>query len=254
MKKRWMAMLSVATLVLGLLAPCGEAFAKKKEKYYNFEDLTERYAIGANIKMDGYGDGFHSKLVFVAKPECGISFGIQYDVDALPPYKCKYSLLVEDIYSNQPGGQFYFRPSTVKLKKGKFYNLMMALDKTGHFSVYFDHKKIGTYYNQEIAGKLVYPRVEGCGKHNGDVVLTEFKNIDLKIGPYDMVELFSPYRLDTAPNIKSIIKSPARIIIQGHLNGILPTQDWDSAYEEVSGIVQYHLEDIDDDNFDYGFD
>ena len=126
------------------------------------------------------------------------------------------------------------------------------MDKKGHYNVYFNHQKIGSYYNQEMAGKLVYPRVEGCGKHNGDIVLTEFKNIGLKIGPYNMAELFSPYRLDTAPNIKSKIKSPTRVIIEGHLNGILPTQDWDSAYEEVSGIVQYHL-DVLDDNFEYNY-
>ena len=252
--KRWTAILSVAALVLGLLAPGGEAFAKaKKQKYYDFEDITDRYAISADIKMDGYGDGFHSKLVFVAKPESGISFGIQYDKDALPPYTSKYSLIVEDIYSNQPGWQFYFRPSTIELKKGKFYNLMMSLNKKGYFSVYFDHHKIGTYYNERMAGKLVYPRVEGCGKHNGDIVLTEFKNIDLKIGPYDLIDLYTPYRLDTAPMIKSRIKSRSRVLIQGHLNGLLPFQDWDSAYEDVSGIVQYHLEDVEDSDFDYGF-
>ncbi len=248
-------------MAAGLFMPGTDVCAKKKpkknshktEKTYKFKDLKERYAIGADIKMDGYGDGFHSKLVFVAKPECGISFGIQYDIDALPPYKGRYSLLVEDIHTNQPGGQLYFRPSPVKLKKGKFYNLMMGLDTKGNYNVYFNHKKIASYYNQEMAGKLIYPRVEGCGKHNGDIVLTEFKNIDLKIGPYDMVEMFSPYRLDTAPNIKSRIKSPSKVIIQGHLNGILPTQDWDSAYEDVSGIVQYHLDVLDDD-FEYNFD
>ncbi|MBR1628569.1 MAG: hypothetical protein IJ679_04770 [Lachnospiraceae bacterium] len=261
MKKRLITILTLATLALGVCAPCGEAFAKKQtkakqvkqEKTYQFEDLKERYAMSADIKMNGYGDGFHSKLVFVARPECGISFGIQYDVDAHPPFKSNYALLVEDIYSNQPGGQFYFRPADVLLKPNKFYNLMMGLDNKGHFSVYFDHKKIASYYNGQIAGKLIYPRVEGCGKHNGDIVSTEFRNVDIKIGPYDLVELFTPHRIDTAPNIKSRIKNPSHVIIEGHLSDILPTQDWDSAYEQVSGIVQYNFEDIEDDDFDYGF-
>lgn len=244
MKRR--ILFTVLALIMGLCVPSMEGSAAKKQKKWEFDDLKDKYVIAANVKVDGYGVGYHSKLVFVAQPECAVSFGIQYDDDAWPPYKSRLALLFEDIYSNkhEPGEQVYYRPSDVKLKINKYYHLMMAMDKKGKADVYFNHKKIATYRNKKMAGKDIFPRVEGCAKYNGDIVKTEFKNIQVKIKDYDDLDFLDTTHFDTAPNIKSTVLNPSHVLVQGYLSGLNPGEHWDSAYESVSGIVQYDISDI----------
>lgn len=252
MRKRFLAGILAAVMAIGLCVPAFDADAakkksKKEEKKYTFEDMDEDvadYVIEANVRLLGKGDGYHAKLVFVT-PTSGFSYGIQYDNGASPPYTGRAMLIAENIKSNNPGGQKYDRPREIEVHLGKTYHLMMALDEDGKIYTFFNGKKIGTYVNKKLAFKYnreIRPRVEASGKHNGDIVNADFSHIDIRDGDVDGVEAFWPYSIDTASKIKSTIKEDSHVSIYGKLTGLRPGEDWDSAYEAVSGIVQYNFD------------
>ena len=175
--KRNLLILYTMVMIAGCFVTSMDVCAKHKAKKWTIDDVKSTYAIESDVRLDGYGDGYHAKLVMVT-PLSGISFGIQYDTNAYVPYKNRLALLFENIYSNNPGEQFYYRPSNVKMKFGKTYHLMMTLNKKdGRASVFFNHRKLATYVNKRLKNKEVDLRVEGSCKHNGDIIKSEFKNV-----------------------------------------------------------------------------
>ncbi len=86
------------------------------------------------------------------------------------------------------------------------------------------------------------PQVEVSGKHNGDRVGAEFTNIRVKDDMVDTVEAFLAFPIHTASRIKSRIYSNSHVVLRGVLTGLKPGEDWDSAYDRVSGIVRYTFE------------
>ena len=86
------------------------------------------------------------------------------------------------------------------------------------------------------------PQVEVSGKHNGDRVRADFTNIRVKDDMVDTVEAFLAYPINTASKIKSEIHSNSHVTLSGVLTGLKPGEDWDSAYDRVSGIVRYTFE------------
>lgn len=244
MKNRLKACITAAVLCVTTLAPAAQTTAA--EKKWTVENVPSRYAIEADVKLLGDGVGSHAKLVLVS-PKSGVSFGIQYDKGARAPYTGRAMLIMENIKSNDPGGQKYYWPNDIEVDLGKYYHLMLALDENGRADVYLDHKKVATYNNKMLkndGGDLeIRPRVEASAKYNGDVVDAAFKNIEIKDDEITVVDIFDAYRIDTCKDIKSRITSTGNVSIYGKLSGLTEEQDWDSAYEAVSGIVQFNYDD-----------
>ena len=119
---------------------------------------------------------------------------------------------------------------------------MVSLDNRGNINTYFNGRIIGTYHNSKLAGKKIRPRVEASAKHNGDVVDVDFSHIRIKDDPIDEVYAFWPYEIDTAKRINSKIINNTHVKIYGKLTDLKEGEDWDSAYEAVSGIVQFNFE------------
>ncbi len=253
MNNRWKACALAAAMLVTTLAPGMSTTAA--EKKWTVENVDSRYAIEADVKLLGDGVGSHAKLVLVS-PESGVSFGIQYDKGARAPYTGRAMLIMENIKSNDPGGQKYYWPDDIEVHLGKYYHLMLALNEEGRADVYLEHKKIASYYNKKLKNPYeeleIRPRVEASAKYNGDVVDAVFKNIEIKDDEITVVDTFDAYRIDTCKDIKSTITSTGNVSIYGKLSGLTNDQDWDSAYEAVSGIVQFnyddYAEDYDDDD------
>lgn len=246
MKRRFSAvfvgMLLVTALWCNSFTACAFKSARNlPQKRYTFEEVDAAHVIAAKVNLMGLGDGYHAKIVF-ATPKSAFSFGIQYDNGASAPYTGRAMLITENIASNDPGGQKYDRPRNIELHIGKTYDLMMSLDKRGNIITFLNTKPVGRYTNKKLIGKKVRPRVEACGKHNGDIVDAEFSQVRIKDGKIDEVYAFMPYVLDTASNIKSRIVDSSHIYIHGKLSDIPADADWDSAYNSVSGIVQYNFD------------
>ena len=233
-----------AALCVTTLAPAVQTTAA--EKKWTVENVPSRYAIEADVKLLGDGVGSHAKLVLVS-PKSGVSFGIQYDKGARAPYTGRAMLIMENIKSNDPGGQKYYWPNDIEVDLGKYYHLMLALDEDGRADVYLNYRKVASYNNKMLKnedGDLeIRPRVEASAKYNGDVVDAAFKNIEIKDDEITVVDIFDAYRIDTCKDIKSRITSTGNVSIYGKLSGLTEAQDWDSAYEAVSGIVQFNYDD-----------
>ncbi len=196
-------------------------------------------AIEADVVLTGSGTGYHAKLV-VATPLSAVSFGIQYDSYAVAPYTGKAMALVENVASNNAGGQVYTRPGNKQLKLGKTYHMMLTVNKDGTGSVYLDYKKIGGFSNKGLVNQFLYLRVEGSARLNGDRVNARFKNIRCKTGgKYDPGKIWTTSNFDTCPTIKSKVKKDGSISINGHLSGLPAGGDWDNQYGIVSGIRQF---------------
>ena len=248
MKREFVTKVLAAILALALsvtlTCPVLDAQAKgksKKQKEYTISNVKAADAIEADVRLLGDGVGSHAKLVLVS-PKSGVSVGIQYDRGAREPYAGKAMLLVENIRHNNEGGQRYYWPLPTELHMGKYYHLMLSLSRKGDIGVYFNRRKVASYKNKDLAGREVSPRVEASAKYNGDVVDADFKNIRIKDGSIKDIDIYDAFRIDTAKQIKSRIRNNSHVSIYGHLTGLKNGQDWDSAYEAVSGIVQYNLQ------------
>ncbi|MGN0160261.1 MAG: hypothetical protein ACI4AQ_02605 [Lachnospiraceae bacterium] len=197
-------------------------------------------SIEADVSLSGSGTGFHAKLV-MCTPTSAVSYGIQYDSCAAAPYTGKTMALVENIGSNNPGGQSYFRPGNVELQLDQSYHMMLTLNRDGSGSVYLDCNKIGDFYNPNLAYQdIVYLRVEGSGRKNGDSVYATFNNIRLKVnGTYQSGKEWGMHEFQQNPSIGSAAYSTSNIVISGYVSGIGDNEDWDSRYNDVSGIIQF---------------
>lgn len=196
-------------------------------------------SIQADMSLTGSGTGYHAKLV-ICTPTSAVSFGIQFDEWAARPYTGKTMALLENIGSNNPGGQTYVRPGNVELQLGETYHMMVTLNKDGTGAVYLNCQKLGDYYNPGLANQgIVYLRVEGSGRKEGDSVYATFHNIKLKTnGTYYAGKEWGTYEFQNCQTISSAAYSQSEVSIGGYISGI-GDGDWDSRYNEVSGIIQF---------------
>ena len=85
--------------------------------------------------------------------------------------------------------------------------------------------------------------MEGSARKNGDSVKAVFSNIRLKgNGKYDAAKSWGTHDFTTNKGVKSNASAFAgtgTIAISGKIKGIGSSEDWDSAYEKVSGIIQF---------------
>lgn len=199
---------------------------------------TKAYmAIEADIKMSGSGTGYHSKLV-MATPTSAVSYGIQYDQHAAAPYTGKAMAMIENVSSNNAGGQRYSRPGDISLDLGKTHHMMMTVDEKGNGDVYLDYKKIGSFSQPNLTQGGCYLRIESSARLNGDSVDATFSNIKCKFhGTYDPQKVlgWTEFKQNQGLNYQS--KKDGSIRIFGTIQGI--HGDWDSDYNSVSEILQF---------------
>ncbi len=209
---------------------------KKGATLANTKALT---AIEADITLTGSGTGYHAKLV-LCTPTSAVSYGIQYDKCASAPYTGKAMAMIENVASNAAGGQSYSRPGNRELQPGKTYHMMMTVDKKGNGNVYLNYKKIGSFSNAGLANQAVYIRVEGAVRLNGDQVKATFDNIKLRQGgKLEADKKYGGWFPSSNKGIKTKkVNNKNKVIISGTGSGI--NGDWDSDYENVSGIFQFY--------------
>ena len=213
---------------------------KKTKKGSTIVNTKSDKAIEADIKLSGSGTGYHAKLV-IGTQYSAVSFGIQYDSYAVAPYTGKTMALIENVASNNPGGQKYIRPKNKSLKRGKTYHMMITVDKKGKGAVYLDYKKIGSFSNSGLKKGPAYLRIEGCGRLNGDQVKAEFKNIKCKMGKtYDPSRVWNQHVFHLNKGLKNKTKKNGAILLSGKIKGLPAGDDWDSQYESVSEIIQFY--------------
>lgn len=205
------------------------------------ENTKSELAIEADVKLTGKGSGCHAKLV-MATPSSAVSFGLQYDQWAEAPYTGKTMALIENISSNNTGGQRYTRPGNIALQLNKTYHLMMTVDKKGNGDVYLDYKKIGSFSQPNLASEKCYLRIEACARLNGDSVNATFSNIKCKWnGKFDPSKVlgkslqWNEFKQNAGLNYK--YNKGKSIQIYGTVQGI--NGDWDSDYNSVSDILQF---------------
>ncbi len=212
----------------------------------SIENVNAKYAIEADVSLTGSGSGYHAKLAIVA-PDAAVSFGIQYDRGASYPYTGTAFFLVENIHSNASGGQAYWRVQNASL--GTSYKLLLTLSTDGKCKIYIDGLYIDKVTNTEILSQGANLRVEGAAKVNGDYVNAKFDNIKLKMGTYQAKRSWEVYDMRnltpaTAVDVGiysdlSQFAASRSVTISGTLKGLAYGQDWDSAYNSVSGVVQF---------------
>lgn len=211
----------------------------KMKKGYTIENTKALTSIEADVTLTGSGTGYHAKLV-LCTPTSAVSFGIQHDEHAAAPWTGKSMALIENVAHNGPGGQQYTRPSNRELQRGKTYKMMITVDKKGNGNVYLDYEKIGSFSNAGLANQAVYIRVEGAVRLNGDSLNATFDNIKLRQG--GKLEKNKQYGGWFPKSNKSIktkkVNAKNKVIVSGTGSGI--NGDWDSDYENVSGIFQFY--------------
>lgn len=219
-------------------APVTEAPAEK----VGIEDVKAWAAIEGDMNLTGTGTGYHAKFV-ICTAASAVSYGIQYDSCAAAPYTGKAMAMIENVAGNNPGGQAYFRPGNVELQCGQTYHMMMTLNRDGTGSVYIDGVKIGDYNNPKLANQsIVYLRVEGSARKNGDSVNANFSNIKLMAnGIYSPRIGWGFHEFKQNPTISSSVTAVGTINVNiaGTVSGIAATDDWDNRYNDVSGIIQF---------------
>lgn len=213
--------------------------AKPAPAKATIENTTSAYTIETDVNLSGSGTGYHAKLVTVT-PTSAISFGIQYDAYARAPYTGKTMFMIENIRSNNPGGQDYYWVKEGARKKT--YHLMLAVEKNGTCKCYIDGKLVKSVKNKNLANTTLALRVEGSARKKGDSVNAVFSNIKLKDHTYSADKVWGTHAFLTNKGMKADVSgfsTVGRIAIKGTVKGISSSQDWDSAYDKVSGIIQF---------------
>ncbi len=210
-------------------------------KVYTIENVSADYAIEADVTLSGSGTGYHAKLL-VCTPTAATSFGIQLDKYTRADYAKVPAFMIENVRSNAAGGQSYYWVG--KGKKGQSYRLMLAFKKkSGKVTVYIDGKKVKSVKNPSLKKKNVFLRVEASARKKKDKVTAVFSNIKLKKpGKYKKTNRWSTTVFDTNKGIKSDVSRFQKkdlVVISGKIKGISSKADWDSAYANVSGVVQF---------------
>ncbi len=200
--------------------------------------VPSKDSIEADVTLNGVGTGSHAKLV-ICTPTSAVSFGLQYDSCAVAPYTGKTMAIIENIGSNSAGGQSYTRPGNKEVTLGKSYHLMLTINDDGSGSVYLNNIVIGTFSNPNLAGQMLYLRVEASGRVNNDHVSATFSNIKLKYGGTYEDQAYSIHEFKTNPTINYTSSSWDNISFAGYISGLGAGQNWDSAYGSVSDIIQF---------------
>ncbi|MCD8023631.1 MAG: fibronectin type III domain-containing protein [Lachnospiraceae bacterium] len=203
------------------------------------------YAIEADVKLTGSGTGYHAKLV-AATAQAAVSFGIQFDNYASSPWTGKAAFLIENVVNTGSGGQYYSR--TGLSAENTTNHLMLTVLENGVCELYVNYQKVGSVTNSSFAtliknGQTIYLRVEGSARKNGDSVTATFSNISLKENGSAVDTPVVSIVYLTGEGITCTTKAnttPDKIVISGTLSGLTSAQDWDSAADIVSGIVQYY--------------
>lgn len=183
----------------------------------------------------------------MATPTSAVSFGIQYDQHAVAPYTGKAMALIENIDSNNPGGQRYTRPGNKSLKLNKTYHYMMTLDDNGNGDVYLDYQKIGSFSQPNLVKENCYLRIEACARLDGDTVKATFSNIKCKWqGKYDSHHVlgnpsltWTEFKQNDGLNYTYNRGKNPNIQIFGTVQGLGPGKDWDNDYNHVQDILQF---------------
>lgn len=203
-------------------------------------NTASEYTIEADVNLSGTGSGYHAKLV-ACTATSALSFGLQYDQHARAPYTGKTMFMIENVSHNGAGGQQY-----LWVKEGarnKTFHIMLAVKKDGTCKCYINGELVKTVKNPSLANTNVYLRVEGSARLNGDSVNATFSNIKLKgSGKYSENKFWDTHDFTTNNGIKanaSAFSSAKKVTIKGKVTGLASGQDWDSAYEQVSGIIQF---------------
>ncbi len=206
----------------------------------NIENTASEYSIEADITLSGTGTGYHAKLV-ACTATSAVSFGIQYDKYARAPYTGKAWFMIENVANNGAGGQNYIWVQ--QAATNKTYHVMLTVKKDGTCSCYINGKLAKSVKNPSLAKTTVYLRVEGSARLNKDSVNAAFSNIKLKAdGKYDADKVWGTHDFTTNKGIRSDASAYAaskKVTIKGKVSGLASGQDWDSAYEQVSGIIQF---------------
>ena len=203
-------------------------------------EFCPEYTIETDMVLSGSGSGYHAKLV-ACTATSAVSFGIQYDKHARAPYTGKAWFMIENVAHNGAGGQNYIWVQ--EAARDKTYHVMLTVKKNGTCSCYINGKLAKTVKNSSLANTTVYLRVEGSARLNGDSVNATFSNIELKAdGKYYADKIWGTHDFTTNKGIKADASGYAaskRVTIKGKVKGLASGQDWDSAYEQVSGIIQF---------------
>lgn len=205
----------------------------------NISNTDSQYTIEADVKLTGTGTGYHAKIIACTESSA-VSFGLQYDQWGVAPYTDKTTFLIENIDSNNAGGQSYHR--TGYAYRDKTYHLMLTVQNDGRCDVYVNGACVGTVTNPQLANQKIYLRVEGSGRKNNDSVHAEFTNIKLKgSGVYNPSKVWGTHNFNTNAGIHNVdsFRSDQSIVIDGKVVGLSPDQDWDNAYGIVSDIIQF---------------
>lgn len=212
----------------------------KTKKGKTIENTKSVQAIEADVKLSGSGTGYHAKLVMCdGNGGSAVSFGMQYDEGAQAPYGHRNMVLIENISSNNAGGQNYDRPKNMDLSLDEWHHLMMTHDGKGHVDVYVDYEKVGSCYQPGLS-TMNNIRIEACARLNGDGVDAEFANIKKKWGTNiqtlgDNLPLMK-IKHNSGLNYK-YDKKKGIIRLYGKVENV--NGDWDSDYDGVSYIVQF---------------
>lgn len=217
-------------------APTNTTVAEPEKGNADITNVDSLYAIEGDMKLSGSGTGCHAKFL-VLTPTSAVSFGLQYDKEAIAPYTGKTMFMSENVAHNFAGGQQYDR--WLEAEKDKTYHVMLTIDAAGNASFYVNGNKLGSVNNPELVGQQIYLRCEGSARLHGDSVTAEFSNIKLKgSGVYDPNKVWGTYNFDSpSSSIHSSFKDAKGGTISGTLT--LASGDWDSAYDQVSGSMQF---------------
>ncbi|HEM6393081.1 TPA: hypothetical protein U2D41_000482 [Streptococcus suis] len=217
-------------------------------------NTDSNHTIEADVALTGSGTGYHAKLVMAA-PDAAVSFGLQFDTAAVAPYTGKTAFLIENIGSNNVGGQYYHRANYLA-SLNTTYRLMLTLQKDGSYVGYVNGTEVVRGRNAVLAGRSdIYLRVEGAARKTGDSITAHFSAIKLK-----QHGIYSERRWPATPQFNIAngiitkiddvqVRSTAsdtrtinnNVVFTGTLTGLPQHADWDTAgyYDKVSGLVQF---------------
>ena len=210
-------------------------------RYKNtIENAPSYAAIEADVKLSGTGSGHHAKVLFQT-PTSAVSFGIQHDEWAKPPYTGTTFFLCENVKSNDPGGQEYTYYGASS--KDVYHHILLTYNQGGYVTFYVDGELIGMVQNENLTKDDLYVSAEGAARLEGDSVSASFRNIRLKKGgKYIETQTWNPAPIATNPGMHVAVSgfdtkgSMKTGFAEGIIEGI-GDLDWDSAYDRVSGVI-----------------
>lgn len=223
---------------------------------HTIANTESNHTIEADVILTGSGTGYHAKLVMAA-PDAAVSFGLQFDRSAIAPFAGKTAFLIENIASNNLGGQSYHRAKDYLGSLNTSYRLMLTLQTDGTYTGYVNGTEVIRGRNAVLANRSdIYLRVEGAARKTGDSITAGFSAIKLKQhGSYDatrkwlgtpqfniangIVTKMDGIQVTNAPSDRRYITND--VVFTGRLTGLPDYADWDTAgyFDKVSGLIQF---------------